>query len=70
LSRSWTIVESAGCHTRNVNSILGLLCKEYFPGLVEFTGKTELAYTFDHYVVVDDARDLVGKQFPNKAERV
>jgi len=25
---------------------------------------------FDHYAVADDARDLVGRQFPNKAERV
>jgi hypothetical protein len=46
------------------------LCKEHFPGLVEFTGKTEPAYTFDHYAITDDARDLVGKQFPNKAEWV
>jgi hypothetical protein len=30
----------------------------------------EPAYTFDYYAVADDARDLVGRQFPNKAELV
>jgi hypothetical protein len=64
------IVESIGCHTHSVNGILGLLCKEHFSSLVEFAGKTELTYTFDHYAIIDDARDLVGRQFPNKAERV
>jgi hypothetical protein len=28
------------------------------------------AYTFDHYAVVPNARDLVGREIPNKAERV
>ena len=70
MGRTWTIVESASCHTRSVNGILGLLCKEHFPSLVEFAAKTESAYVFDHYAVADDARDLVGRQFPNKAERM
>jgi hypothetical protein len=30
------IVENAGGHRRNTNGILGLLCREHFPGLVEY----------------------------------
>jgi hypothetical protein len=32
------IVQSASCHTRKVNGILGLLCKEHFPCFVEYAG--------------------------------
>jgi hypothetical protein len=31
---------------------------------------TTPAYTFDHYVTADDARDWDGRQFDNKTERV
>jgi hypothetical protein len=34
------------CH---VNGILGLLLKTRYPGIIDFAGKRELAYTFDHY---------------------
>jgi hypothetical protein len=40
------------CH---VNGILGLRCKTHFPGLVDFAGKREPAYTFDHYANAPDA---------------
>ena len=43
------IVASGGGHTRQVNGILGLLCKEHFPGLVEYAGVTGPTYLFDHY---------------------
>ena len=36
------------------NNILGLLCREHFPRLVEYTGVTSLAYSFYHYVVSPD----------------
>jgi hypothetical protein len=70
LDRSWKVVESAGGHNRNPNVILSLLCKEYFPGLVEYAGVTGLAYTFDHYAVTPDAVDRNDREFNNKAERV
>jgi hypothetical protein len=70
LCRSWTVVESAGCHTRSVSGILGLLLKAHFLGLVQFAGKEEPPYTFAHYANAPDARDLLGREFPNKAERV
>lgn len=61
---------AAGAHTRQVNGILGLLCREHFPGLVEYAGVREPAYTFGHYVAADDAEDRAGRVFNNTAERV
>jgi hypothetical protein len=46
---SWKVVENAGGHGRNPNGIVGLLCREHFPRLVEYAGVTGPAYTFDHY---------------------
>jgi hypothetical protein len=52
------------------NDILGLLCREHFPGLVEYAGVTGPAYTFDHYAIAPDAVDRDDREFNNKAERV
>ena len=35
-------------------SILGLLCKTHFPGLVQYAGKLEPAFTFAHYKAAPD----------------
>jgi hypothetical protein len=70
LDRSWTIVDYDGGHRRLPNGISGLLCREHFPGLVEYAGVTGLAYTLDHYVVAPDAVDRDDREFNNKAERV
>ena len=51
----------SGGSARLVNGILGLLCRQHFPGIVTYASKTELAYSFDHYVVTSDA------EYPNKA---
>ena len=64
------IVAGGGAHTRQVNGILGLLCKEHFPGLVEYAGVTGPAYSFDHYAAAPDTTYLVGRAFPNKVARV
>jgi hypothetical protein len=64
------VVENARGHGRNPNGILSLLCREHFPGLVEYTRVMSPAYTFDHYVVAPDAVDRDGREFNNKAERV
>jgi hypothetical protein len=64
------VVENAGGHGRNPNDIIGLLCREHFPGLVEYAGVTGPAYTFDHYVVARDAVDRDDREFNNKVERV
>jgi hypothetical protein len=45
------VVKNAGGHGRNPNGILGLLCREHFPELVEYAGVTGPDYTFDHYAV-------------------
>jgi hypothetical protein len=63
-------VDYAGGYCRNPNGILGLLCREHFPGLVEYTEVTGLAYSFDQYAVAPDAVDRDGREFNNKAERV
>jgi hypothetical protein len=55
-----------GGHHRLPNGILGLLCREHFPGLVEYAGVTGPAYTFDHYAVAPDAVDRDSQKF-NKA---
>jgi hypothetical protein len=70
LDRSWTVVDYAGGHHRLPNGILELLCKEHFPGLVEYAGVTGLAYTFDNYAVAPDAVDRDSQEFNNKVERV
>jgi len=53
-----------------VNGILGLLIKEKFPSLVQFSGTIESAYTWAHYAVVPDAPDRDGRVFADKAQRV
>ena len=63
-------MESGGAHTHQANGILGLLCREHFPGLVEYAGVMGPAYTFDHYATASDAEDRDGRVFNNKAERV
>jgi hypothetical protein len=65
LCRNWVLVDQAAL-ARNVNGILGLLCKEHFPGLVRKGEDLEPAWTFDHYTLVTDASDLNGIRCRNK----
>jgi hypothetical protein len=44
-------VEDRGC---SVNGILGLLCREHYPGLVQLARKIEPTYTFDHFATIAD----------------
>jgi hypothetical protein len=53
-ARNWTVVSGGGI-ARHVNGILGLLCRTHYPGLVDYAGKREPAYTFDHYANAPDA---------------
>ena len=54
----------SGDSARLVNSILGLLCRQHFLGIVTYASKTEPAYSFDHYAIAFDA------EYPNKVARV
>jgi hypothetical protein len=63
-------VENAGGQDHNPNDILGLLCREHFPRLVEYAGFMGQAYTFNHYAVAPDTVDRDDTKFNNKAERV
>lgn len=53
-----------GNHTRQVNSIIGVLLKKHFPGLITLHGKEEPGFTWAHYQAAPD------KNFGNKAERI
>ena len=53
LCGNWVVV--SGGSARLVNGILGLLCRQHFPGIVTYASKTEPAYSFDHYAVAIDA---------------
>ncbi|CAN6234981.1 unnamed protein product [Urochloa humidicola] len=69
-SMSWMIIVP-GSHSRKVNGILGLLCREHFPGQVHYRGRYEPAWTWDHYVAAPDGTlDREHRCFENKAERV
>jgi hypothetical protein len=57
LVQDWVVV--LGTASQYPNGVMGLLCKQHYPGLVEFHRK-ELAYLFDHYVIAADA------EYPNK----
>lgn len=59
-----------GDHTRLVNGVLGLLCKEHFPGMVTHASKYEPAWYFEHYYSAEDQDDALNKSFDNKVERV
>jgi hypothetical protein len=63
-------VENVGGHKCNPNGIIGLLCREHFPGLLEYAEVTGPAYSFDHYTIATDAVDRDSRVFNNKAERV
>jgi hypothetical protein len=68
--RGWTVL-SGGAHRRKVNGILGLLCRDHFPGLVHYQGRYEPVWTWDHYIAAtNDQLDRKGRAFENKAERV
>jgi hypothetical protein len=69
LCRSWVKV-APGSHKRHVNGILGVLCKQHYPGIVTHNGVTGPATSFDHYASAPDAEDRNNRIFNNKAERV
>ena len=66
--RSWTVL-SGGAHKHKVNGILGLLCRDHFPGLVHYQGRYEPAWTWDHYIAANNNQlDRSGRAFENKAD--
>jgi hypothetical protein len=61
-----------GVEAHNVNGILELLCREHFPGLVWTLEDEDLEVPtlFDHYALIEDARDVNGNKYKNLADRV
>ncbi|TVU49921.1 hypothetical protein EJB05_01263, partial [Eragrostis curvula] len=66
---SWTRPRE-GSHKRKVNGILGVLCRQHYPGLVQLPEGLEVADTFDHYAAVNDVEDREGTKFNNLMDRV
>lgn len=62
MCRTWDLVSPGD--SRNVNGVLGALVRQQFPGVVEYHGRNEPAYTFGHYAEAED------DEYGNKAERV
>ena len=55
----------SGAGARTPNGILGLLCRQHYPGVVTYNNNTLAAYLFDHYTIAADT-----EPYPNKAARV
>ena len=64
------IIVIAGTHSRIPNGILGLLCKDHYPGCVEVDGQLQPASSWEHYIKHVDRRDRGGRMYANRAERV
>jgi hypothetical protein len=54
----------SGGDSRKPNGIVGLLCRQHYPGIVTCHGRTKLAYTWGHYYQGED------RDFTHMAERV
>jgi hypothetical protein len=59
------ILEEGGGGKRSIGGILGLLCRQHFPGMVQYAGNLEPATSFNHYAMAPDALP-----YGNKADRV
>jgi hypothetical protein len=63
-----------GSHNRLPNGILGVLCRQHYPGFVT-VGEGEdarevLVITFDHYTLMIDLPNPTKRTFQNKAHWV
>jgi len=63
LCRAWEVL--SGTPLRSPATVLGVLCRKWFPGIVELPSKArEPAYTWDRYALGED------DQYRNKQERI
>ena len=63
MCRNWVVVSGAGARTPN--GILGLLCRQHYPGVVTYNNNTLAPCSFDHYAIATDT-----EPYPNKTARV
>jgi hypothetical protein len=63
-------IELGGGKRRNPNGVVTVILKECFPGLVNFNGRTEPPWTWEHYAAAPDAPDEDGVEYSNCLERV
>ncbi|CAN6344653.1 unnamed protein product, partial [Urochloa humidicola] len=66
---SWKVI-TPGQHKRKVNGILGLLCRDHFPGQVHFKGRYEPAWTWEHYAHAPGGFDAANVAIANMQARV
>ena len=59
-----------GAHRRLPNGILGLLCREHFPGMVRYNDQDVPATLYEHYLAAEDREDERGHRYENVAERI
>jgi hypothetical protein len=59
-----------GKKRRNPSGVVTLLLKECFPGLVNYNGRIEPPWTWEHYAAAPDAPDEHGVEYNNCLERV
>jgi hypothetical protein len=67
--RGWTFV-IPGNHKRDVNEILGRLCKDHFPGMIWVDDKEKSVDTWRQYASFTNFQEWEGRRFDNKATRV
>jgi hypothetical protein len=52
MCKNWIVVSSGD--SRKPNDIVGLLCRQHYPSIVTYHGRTEPAYTWGHYYQGED----------------
>ena len=52
------------------NGVITVILKEYFPGLVNYKGRVEPPWTWEHYAAAPDAPDEYGVEYNSCLERV
>jgi hypothetical protein len=62
MCRNWIVV--SGGDSRKPNDLVGLLCRQHYPDIVTYHGRTKPAYTWGHYYQGED------RDFTHTAERV
>uniref|UniRef100_J3M5E6 Uncharacterized protein n=1 Tax=Oryza brachyantha TaxID=4533 RepID=J3M5E6_ORYBR len=62
--------KTSGTKIRVPNSILTILLKQWFPGIVKFKGKDEPAWTWKHYRVGPDSPEANQIRLPSRLHRV
>ena len=64
------MVAPGAAHNLMANGILGLLCKQQYPGAMDIAGVCQPASSWEHYIAALDAPDTEGRAYDNKSHQV